>query len=147
MEYTRQTPASEPVFIFMNTIYITKNDYKKLIDLINDNLFNGDHVNALLVELKRAEIVDPHDVPSDVITMNSLAVFSDIVSNEMLEYSVVFPEEIDISQKKISVFSPIGCALLGYRIGDTISVQTPQGEKKLKVEKILYQPESHGNYE
>lgn len=131
----------------MNTIYITKNDHKKLVELANKELRNGDHVKALLMELKRAEIVESQDVPDNVITMNSLVMFSDITSKEMLEYSVVFPKDIDISQKKISVLSPIGCALLGCRIGEIILVQTPQGEKKLRVEKILYQPESHGNYE
>jgi len=131
----------------MNVIYITRNDHKKLIDLINKKWPHDDYDEALLTELKRAVVIEPQKVPGDVITMNSLVVFYDIESKSKLEYWLVFPEDADISQKKISVLSPIGCALLGYRIGDIISVQTPKGEKKLKVEKILHQPESHGNYE
>ncbi len=131
----------------MNTIYITKNDHKKLVDLINKKRDHNDSDKNLLMELNRAVIVEPQDVPGDVITMNSLVVFRDIESKEDLEYWLVFPDDADINQKKISVLSPIGCALLGYTIGETISVTTPKGEKKIKVEKILHQPESHGNYE
>jgi len=131
----------------MNTIYITKNDHKKLIDLINKKWRQDDNDKTLLVELNRAIIIESQEVPGDVITMNSLVVFSDIESKDELEYWLVFPEDANVNQRKISVLSPIGCALLGYRIGDVIAVQTPKGEKKLKVEKILHQPESHGNYE
>jgi regulator of nucleoside diphosphate kinase len=79
--------------------------------------------------------------------MNSLVIFSDTQSGNQLEYWLVFPEDADITQKKISIFSPIGCALLGYKIGDLIEVDIPGGKKKLKVEKILHQPEAEGNYE
>ncbi len=131
----------------MNTIYITKNDHQKLLDLLHAKSLYSKDEQDLLAEVERAAIVEPAAVPGDVITMNSQVVFCDIETNEKLEYWLVFPDDANISQKKISVLSPIGCALLGYKIGDTISVQTPKGEKKLKVEKILHQPESEGNYE
>jgi len=131
----------------MNTIYITKNDHQKLLDLLHAKSLYSKDEQDLLAEVERAAIVEPAAVPGDVITMNSQVVFCDIETNEKLEYWLVFPDDANISQKKISVLSPIGCALLGYKISDTISVQTPKGEKKLKVEKILHQPESEGNYE
>lgn len=131
----------------MNTIFITKNDHKKLVDVINKKRRNDDYDKDLIIELKRATIVEPKDIPGDVITMNSQVLFSDIESKENLEYWLVFPDDADISKKKISVLSPIGCALLGYRIGEIITVKTPKGEKNLKIEKILHQPESEGNYE
>lgn len=131
----------------MNTIYITRNDHKKLVEMINKKWPTDDSDKALLDELNRAVIVEPQNVPGDVITMNSQVVFRDVETNEELDYWLVFPNDVDINQRKISVLSPIGCALLGYRIGDTIPVATPKGDKKLKVEKILHQPESEGNYE
>ncbi|NMB48213.1 nucleoside diphosphate kinase regulator [Candidatus Kuenenbacteria bacterium] len=131
----------------MNTIYITKNDHQKLLDLLHTKSFYSQDEQDLLAEVERATIVEPTAVPGEVITMNSQVIFSDSESKEELEYWLVFPDDADISQKKISVLSPIGCALLGCKIGDTISVKTPKGEKKLKVEKILHQPESEGNYE
>jgi regulator of nucleoside diphosphate kinase len=131
----------------MNAIYITKSDHKKLVDIINKKWRHDDGDEALLIELNRAVIIKPQDIPGDVITMNSQVVFCDIETKEELKYWLVFPDDVDINQGKISVLSPIGCALLGYRIGDIIPVKTPGGERKLKVEKILQQPESQGNYE
>ncbi|NLE07148.1 MAG: nucleoside diphosphate kinase regulator [Parcubacteria group bacterium] len=131
----------------MNTIYITKNDYEKLMSLINEKSSYDEHDKNLLAELGRATIVASQEIPNDVITMNSLVIFSDTQSGNQLEYWLVFPEDADITQKKISIFSPIGCALLGYKIGDLIEVDIPGGKKKLKVEKILHQPEAEGNYE
>jgi len=130
----------------MNTIYITKSDHKKLVDLINKKWPIDENDKELLSELDRAIIIEPQAVPGDTITMNSLVVFSDIESREELEYWLVFPRDADLRQRKISVLSPIGCALLGYRIGDLIDVKTPKGARKLKVEKILHQPESLGEY-
>ncbi len=130
----------------MNTIYITKNDHKKLVDLISEKWPNDDYDQALLVELNRAEIVESALIPPDVITMNSLINFTDMQNSESFEYWLVFPEEANVAQNKISVLSPIGCALLGYKIGDIIDLKIPAGQKQLKVEKILHQPEAAGNF-
>lgn len=131
----------------MENIYITKNDHKKLTDLIIEKRIQTDDIRELSKELERAIVIEPEKIPNDVITMNSLVVFSDIDSGSELKYQLVFPNDADIIQNKISVLSPIGCALLGYKIGDVISIKTPKSEKKYKVEKILYQPEAEGKYE
>lgn len=131
----------------MDKIFITKNDHKKLIDLINKKWPNDDYDAALLLELQRAEIVEPATIPHDVITMGSLVNFVDVQQKNSFEYWLVFPQDADISKNKISVLSPIGCALLGRKINDIIPIQTPAGEKMFRVEKILHQPEAAGNYE
>lgn len=131
----------------MDKILITQNDRKKLIDLINKKWPNDDYDQALLKELNRAETVEPEKIPTDVITLNSLVSLVDQSSGKIMKYCLVLPEEADISQDKISVLSPIGCALLGYRIGDLISINTPAGERKMKVEEILHQPEAAGKYD
>ncbi|HOZ62576.1 MAG TPA: nucleoside diphosphate kinase regulator [Smithellaceae bacterium] len=128
-------------------IYITKNDHKKLIELINEKLLNDDYTRTLFLELEKATIVESEKIPADVITMNSLIIFKDVESGAELEYWLVFPQDADISQHKISVVSPVGCALLGYKVSDIINLKTPGGERKIKVIKILHQPEAEGNYE
>lgn len=131
----------------MNLIYITRNDHKKLIDLLHAKAsFDADD-QALLSELARAEIVEPKAIPGDVVTMNSLVVFFDIKTAKAYEYWLVFPSDVDLNKNKISALSPIGRALLGSKIGDILSLTTPAGEKKLRVEKILHQPEAAGHYE
>lgn len=101
---------------------------------------------TLLGELKKGKIVDSKEIPGDVITMNSKVNFTDIESGLNFTYWLVFPQDSNPDENKISVLSPIGAALLGYRCGDVISLEVPTGQKKLKVEKIIYQPEAEGDY-
>lgn len=133
------------------SIYITETDYNRLSGLIErtrgQNGSDREYVNKLEAELDRAEIVDPADMPADVITMRSKVRLKDLVSGESNTYSLVFPTEANFVEGKISVLAPIGTAILGYRQGDTIEWRVPSGVRRLKVEEILYQPESAGDYE
>ena len=128
-------------------IYITKNDNERLLKLIKEKRPHDTYDEALLHELERGIIVDSKKIPADVITMNSQVKFTEIESNASLTYWLVFPQDADISKNKISILSPIGCGLLGYKVNDIIPVKTPAGEKMVKVEKIIHQPEAEGNYD
>ncbi len=128
-------------------IYITKNDNERLMELLKEKRPHDTYDEALLQELERGIIVDSKKIPADVITMNSQVKFTEIESNSSLIYWLVFPQDADISKNKISVLSPIGCGLLGYKVNDIIPVKTPAGEKMVKVEKIIHQPEAEGNYD
>ena len=133
------------------TIHITKSDYERLSALIQKtregNRMDRENLKKLEAELDRAEIVDAKDISKKVITMRSRVRLKDLVSGEANTYSLVFPSEADFSQGKISVLAPIGTAILGYKSGDTIEWPVPSGVRKLKIDKILYQPEAAGNYE
>ena len=132
------------------TIYITEFDYQRLSGMIERmrerNNVDKEYLNKLEAELDRAEIVNPEDIPADVITMRSTVRLKDLVSGETNVYSLVFPTEADFSEGKISVLAPIGTAILGYKRGDTIEWPVPSGLRRLKVDKILYQPEAAGNF-
>lgn len=133
------------------TIHITKSDYERLSALIEKtregNRMDRENLKKLEAELDRAEIVDAKEISKKVITMRSTVRLKDLVSGEANTYSLVFPSEADFSQGKISVLAPIGTAILGYKSGDTIEWPVPSGVRKLKIDKILYQPEAAGNYE
>lgn len=132
------------------TIYITEYDMTRLEELLAaaERFEDRDkkHLRELEEELLRGEVVAPVDVPKDVITMNSKVRLKDLDSREQIIYSLVFPNEADISQNRISILAPIGTALIGYRVGDTIEWEVPAGLRRLKVEEILYQPEAAGDY-
>jgi len=85
-------------------IYVTKYDKIRLKNLIN---------NDLKKELDRAKLVDPKDIPNDVITMNSKFKLKDLDSGEEMIYTLVFPEEADVYKNKISIHAPMGIALIG----------------------------------
>ena len=133
------------------SIYITELDYNRLSGLIDRtrerNGTDREYLNKLEAELDRAEIVDPRDVPANVVTMRSKVRLMDLVNGETKTYSLVFPTEADSAEGKISVLAPIGTAILGYKQGDTIEWPVPSGLRKLKIEKILYQPESAGDHD
>ncbi len=76
--------------------------------------------------------------------MNSTVCLEDLETGEEMTYTLVFPNEADIDQNKISVLAPIGTAMLGYRVGDTVEWPVPSGISRLQVKQILYQPEANG---
>lgn len=131
-------------------VHVTKTDMKRLRDLVAEarRFAKEDerHLKELEEELNNASVVDSHDIPGDVITMNSEVHLRDMDTGEESAYRLVFPCHADAGQGRISVLSPIGTALLGYNVGDIIEWQVPAGAVRLKVEKIIYQPESAGDY-
>ncbi len=132
------------------TIVITEADRTRLQKLIVDaqeyNLSKKDNLKKLGEELKRAQIVTSENIPPDVITMNSQVKLKDLETGEEMICTLVFPDQADVAENKISVLAPIGTAILGFREGDTIKWQVPNGEVSFQVEKILFQPEAAGDY-
>lgn len=134
------------------TIDITSVDRERLLKLINKErefgmAKNKDYLKDLEQELNRANIVAPEIIPPDAITMNSKVLLRDLDSGEEITYTLVYPEEANLLEDKISILAPVGTAILGFREGDVFDWKVPAGIVKLKVEKILYQPESAGDYE
>jgi regulator of nucleoside diphosphate kinase len=134
-----------------NPIYVTTQDKHRLEDLLmeveaSDRRKHGD-LKALTEELHRAIIVDPKDVPTDVITMNSRAEMRDLESSETVAFTLVFPTDANIDEEKISVLAPIGAGMLGYRVGDKFEWNVPGGLRRMKVTKVHYQPEAAGDFD
>jgi regulator of nucleoside diphosphate kinase len=134
-----------------NRIYITTQDKQRLEDLLAEAaIFDARHrgdLKSLGAELQRAVIVDPKEIPDDVITMNSLAAMIDLDTHETITLTLVFPPEADIDEGKISVLAPIGAGMLGYRVGDEFEWQVPAGVRRMRVTRIHYQPEAAGNFD
>jgi regulator of nucleoside diphosphate kinase len=92
-------------------------------------------------------IVTPQEIPPTVVTMNSTIELVDMDTKETETYTLVFPDDADISKGKISILAPIGTAMLGYEIGDVFEWEVPAGKRRLRVERIIYQPEASGNFD
>ncbi|MCP4650490.1 MAG: nucleoside diphosphate kinase regulator [PVC group bacterium] len=131
-------------------IYITDNDLKRLKELIMvaREFGNEDekYLKELENELTRGKVVKSQDIPNNIITMNSKIRLQDMDTQEKMIYCLVFPDNANATEGKISILAPIGTALLGYKTGDIIKWKVPGGIAKLKVEEILYQPEATGDY-
>jgi regulator of nucleoside diphosphate kinase len=132
-------------------IRITASDRQRLIDLIMDaqsGEYRGSiYLDKLRGELERAQIVLPQEIPAQVITMNSKVALLDLDTKEEEIYTLVYPENANTAEGRISILAPVGTAMLGYSVGDTFEWEVPAGKRRLKVDRILYQPESAGDYE
>ncbi len=131
-------------------IFITDFDMQRLEELIEGAKARVSRDSRNIVELEqelhRADVVAPDGIPPDVITMNSRVCLQDMDSGEELVYTLVFPGDANLESGRISVLAPVGTAMIGYRTGNRISWPVPGGMKKLKVKKILYQPEAAGDF-
>ncbi len=106
----------------------------------------SEHLESLEGELSRARLVAPTDIPPDVVTMHSTVRLVDLDTSEEMVYTLVFPNDADVTQSRISVLAPIGTAILGYRVSDAFTWKVPDGIRRLQVREILYQPEAAGDY-
>jgi regulator of nucleoside diphosphate kinase len=117
----------------------------KLLESLPRSQFPGRA--ALEAELARANIVEPHEVPPTVVTMNSTVKFTAEATGEEFELTLVYPKDADSSGKTISVLAPVGSALLGLSQGDSIEWPKPGGGvMKVRVQEITYQPERAGAF-
>lgn len=130
--------------------YITEVDLSRLRDVlkarVNTNAWDRDHLENVEKELDRAHVVDPSAIPHDVVTMNSQVRIEDVDTSMENVYTLVFPSEASIPDKKISILAPIGTALLGSRVGETVDWPVPAGMRTVRIKEVLYQPEAAGDY-
>jgi regulator of nucleoside diphosphate kinase len=128
------------------TIYITEADMKKLRSLVETVKDPRTDVKLLEQELDHAVVVEPTEIPVDVITMNSRARVRNAKTGEEMIFTLVFPDLADIEQSRMSVLAPLGTAILGQRVGDEFEWEVPAGAVKLQVQEVVYQPEAAGHY-
>jgi regulator of nucleoside diphosphate kinase len=134
------------------TIYISQTDRERLgnlIDLVRNQgeRSNLSYITKLEDELEFADVIASEEIPPDVVTMRSTVQVKDLDTEQESVYSIVFPSEADPEVGKMSVLAPLATALLGYKCGATVEFQAPGRLRRLKIMKILYQPESAGDYD
>jgi regulator of nucleoside diphosphate kinase len=94
--------------------------------------------------LEQAQVVEPELTPAALVTMNSTVELEDLRTNDVFTKTLVYPEDVDLTPDSVSIFEPLGIALLGCQVGDL--VECPEDtEPHLRVKAILYQPEGEGN--
>ena len=134
----------------MEKIIINRLDYARIKKCISDarqfKSITDSEVQKLVNELESAEIMEPETIPANVVTMNSIVKLSFSNNNKQVQFQIVYPDQANFRENKISIFSPIATALIGYKVGDEIEWIVPAGLTKMKIEEIIYQPEAAGDY-
>lgn len=127
------------------TITLSSLDMDRIEALLDKLPSNFPGRSALEAELDRADVLDPQEMPADVVTMNSTVRFTLLENDKTQTLTLVYPKEADGSPDKVSVFAPVGTALLGLRVGDAFELPSPTGKAvTVKVDAITYQPENAG---
>lgn len=99
----------------------------------NEQAFMEGRIHNIETALRNATIVDESSIPTDVVGVGSLVRVLALEDDEEEEYSIVGTNEVDASKGKISNESPIGVALMGHVVGDTVKVEAPGGAFEMRI--------------
>jgi regulator of nucleoside diphosphate kinase len=127
------------------SIVVTDSDETRLRELLRlyAESRDSDLACALEAELRDACVVDSKSVPADVVTMNSVVVYEDESTGARSRVSVVYPNEARAGAGRVSVLAPVGTALLGLAVGESIDWTMPDGRlRRLRVVAVPHQPEA-----
>ncbi|HEX6915136.1 MAG TPA: GreA/GreB family elongation factor [Chitinophagaceae bacterium] len=121
---------------------LSKLDYGILMQYLSGgqakSLYNRFNVEELLAEIKRANLVDHDQLPEDVVRLNSTVRVHDKDEDKVIELTLVAPKLANIKEKKISVMSPVGIALIGSRKGQRVGWRVPLGEKHFTILEVWH---------
>ncbi len=89
-------------------------------------------------KINRAEIIDISKLSGDTIKFGATVTLQDEDSGEKVTYTIVGDTEANLRERKISISSPIGKALIGKSKGESVDVTTPKGTRTLEVLKVTW---------
>jgi regulator of nucleoside diphosphate kinase len=106
-----------------------------------------DAARALGDLVDNADEVAPQQVPDDVVTMYSQVLLSDSRGAHERKLTLCYPPDAEPMAGFVSVFSPVGAALLGLRVGEAAAWSGPDGKAEVaRVKALLFQPEASGDF-
>lgn len=133
----------------MGNIIVNRLDYirikKQIGEAKQNKTIDASEAEKLINELNSATIMDPDKIPGDVVTMNSVVKITFVDAGKQQELKIVYPNEANLKEKRVSIFSPVATALIGFRVGDLIEWMVPGGLTKIRIDEIIYQPEAAGD--
>jgi regulator of nucleoside diphosphate kinase len=116
----------------LNPVLITEDDYQLLKPYI-DNMPGRHEEMTLAHELSRAVVVKKEAFPPHGVRINSKVSVLDLESNRILEFTLVMPEHADMRENKVSILTPMGAALIGFRKAEEVSWRVPAGLKRFRI--------------
>jgi regulator of nucleoside diphosphate kinase len=126
-------------------IVISELDLKRLETMLAHQ--EGPAAEALQAELDRAKVLPPEKIPPSVVTMHSRVRFAMEETGEEMHKTLCYPREVDVGSDEMSVLAPLGSALLGLAVGQTIDWPVPGGHtRRVRILDVTYQPERAGEY-
>jgi transcription elongation factor GreA len=101
--------------------------------------FIESRISEIQGKLASAEIVDPKDIKSETIVFGATVTLLDLDVDKKTTYQIVGVDEANIKDGKISIFSPLGRAMIGKKAGDLVEFHSPKGDKEYEVIDFKFQ--------
>lgn len=135
-----------------NEIRLTELDAARLERSLIEQLRHSPEATQATTELEAlldaAAVVPSAAIDPDIVTMNSTVVLEEQPAGRGMIVTLVYPKDSDPERSRISVLTPVGRALIGARVGDTINVVVPGNPpRELLVAEMQYQPEANGHFD
>jgi regulator of nucleoside diphosphate kinase len=112
-------------------IIVASEDRDRLLQLVEQPA--NSVAQQLEAELDRARVLPLKDVPADVVVMDSEFEYEDTESGQRRRLRLVYPANADAAAGRVSVLAPLGCAVIGLRVGQEIDWRMPGGDRHLRV--------------
>lgn len=128
-----------------HSLVVSSQDFDRVQQAMTSSA--GFSVARLDSELARAQIIEPKEVPRNLVTMNSQVTYENLHSGKKHTVCLVYPRDANIRENRISVLAPLGSALLGLSEGQEIEWLMPGGTRRLRVLEVVYQPEAAGDWD
>ena len=110
-------------------ITLSLDDYERLSALAKTAMAGTPELAEIMAgELARAHVLAAGRCPQDVVSMNSEVTFRDDRTGRLQSMRLVYPRESDVAKSRLSVLTPVGAALIGVRVGESVTWETPSGE-------------------
>lgn len=130
-------------------IEITINDYQRLMglmELTSEKVTRPEIAERLFNNLRAAKMLNQEEIAHNIITMNSRVKLKDVNSKRETEITITYPQDAEPVERRVSVLSEVGLALLGRKENELVSWKIPNGLGRFEITKITYQPEAEGHY-
>lgn len=129
--------------------FINSLDRQRLVPLIERACGRGDdavpRAREVLQRVRQAVVLPPQAVPADLVTMNSSVTLVSVDGSRSCELTLVYPEDSDPDERCYSIFSSVGAAVFGRRIGEEVDIdEAGVTGTRWKIAAIPFQPEARG---
>ncbi len=120
-------------------VILTEDDFRMLKQFAEQFPIGGkENEMTLSYELNRATVVAENKLPSGSVRLNSKVKVKELTTNREMEFSIVMPAMANIAEKKISVVTPMGAALIGLCKGEKVQWKMPAGIKHFEILDVEY---------
>ncbi len=124
-----------------NNLILTKEDHRLLTSYLNGlfgkTAFDRKNLEDLRGELRKAKLVSSDSIPLDIVRLNSKVAIKAEDDTRVMNVILVTPDKANIKEQKISIFAPIGTALIGFRKGQQINWEVPAGKKTFTILEVI----------